>query len=293
MNSNSGDGMDLHAGVNPANGAVIYYNVPSDRDSSALIIEIRNEAGNVIRSYSSVPDKNRKSYNGAPPSDPVLTTKPGINRIVWDLAHKTMPGAPEAYIEAGYRGHKAVPGKYTVMLKSVVSSFSQTFELKENPLYGLSEKDYQEYDAFLTSAEDEVREMHGLVNKLQKAQQQIREVREEMTEEQKSGTVGKMSESLMKKIKAWDEDMVQRKSKAYDDVENFPNKFTAEYLFMINQATSGIPRITNPVKERRKELDQLWEVLRKRGEEMINGDIPALNKALWESGFGALVVSSQ
>ena len=45
---------------------------------------------------------------------------------------------------------------------------------------------------------------------------------------------------IIKQLTNWDEDMVQRKSKAYDDVENFPNKFTAEYLFLINQTESSI-----------------------------------------------------
>ena len=36
---------------------------------------------------------------------------------------------------------------------------------------------------------------------------------------------------LYKKMKDWDEKMMQRKSLAYDDVENFPNKFIADYLY--------------------------------------------------------------
>ena len=31
-------------------------------------------------------------------------------------------------------------------------------------------------------------------------------------------------------MKAWDEDMIQRKTKVYDDADNFPAKFTANYL---------------------------------------------------------------
>ena len=42
-------------------------------------------------------------------------------------------------------------------------------------------------------------------------------------------------------MKNWDDEMVQRLSKAYDDVENFENKFTAEWLFLINQTESDIP----------------------------------------------------
>jgi len=37
--------------------------------------------------------------------------------------------------------------------------------------------------------------------------------------------------------------LVQCKSKAYDDVENFSNKFTTEYLFLINHAENSIHRV--------------------------------------------------
>ena len=59
-------------------------------------------------------------------------------------------------------------------------------------------------------------------------------------------------------MKAWDEDMIQRQSKAYDDVENFPNKLTANYMFLINQTESGLPRVTRAMRSRRSELDARW-----------------------------------
>ena len=37
------------------------------------------------------------------------------------------------------------------------------------------------------------------------------------------------AQDLLTSLKNWDEDMIQRKSTSYDDVENFPNKFTADY----------------------------------------------------------------
>jgi hypothetical protein len=44
---------------------------------------------------------------------------------------------------------------------------------------------------------------------------------------------------------------VQRKSKAYDGVEHLPNKFTPNYLFLINQTESDLPRVNQ------SSLDQL------------------------------------
>ena len=89
-------------------------------------------------------------------------------------------------------------------------------------------------------------------------------------------------------MKTWDEEMVQRKSKAYDDVENFPNKFTANYLFAINHGESEIPRINQATRERISKLNLEWQQLKTRGKAMLESEIPALNQKLWDAGIGAL-----
>jgi hypothetical protein len=96
------------------------------------------------------------------------------------------------------------------------------------------------------------------------------------------------AEALADRMKAWDEEMVQRKSKAYDDVENFPNKFTANYLFAINHAESDIPRVNQPTRDRIDELNTQWAALKKEGEAILNDAVPALNEKLWKAGIGAL-----
>ncbi len=78
----------------------------------------------------------------------------------------------------------------------------------------------------------------------------------------KYDAVKKQGDTLLKQLKAWDEDMVQRKSKAYDDVENFPNKFTANYLFLMNQTESSIPRVNQPNLDRLAELNKEWAGLK-------------------------------
>ena len=85
--------------------------------------------------------------------------------------------------------------------------------------------------------------------------------------------------------------MIQRKSKAYDDVENFPNKFTAEYLFLIDATNSAIPRVNQPSKDRKKELDAQWSTLKGKADALKNTAIPDYNKKLWEAGIRAIRIS--
>ena len=92
---------------------------------------------------------------------------------------------------------------------------------------------------------------------------------------------------LIRKLSDWDATMVQRKSKAYDDVENYVNGFTADYLFLLNQSESGIPRITSASRARRVELDAIWSKYQISGE-VLFADVEAFNKALWNVGVGAV-----
>jgi hypothetical protein len=84
--------------------------------------------------------------------------------------------------------------------------------------------------------------------------------------------------------------MVQRKSTAYDDVENFPNKFTANFLFMMNHGESPIPKINQATKNRYSELMELWKPLETEGKRLLEIAIPEFNKMSIEAGIGVLVV---
>ena len=132
--------------------------------------------------------------------------------------------------------------------------------------------------------EKNVTQMHLMVNTLYNAGTQLKDIVMDMEE----NDLKKAGMALYNKLNQWDEDMIQRKSKAYDDVENFPNKFTAEYLFLIDQTNSAIPRVNTSSRNRKNELDKEWEQLKMQGIEFLEKELPEFNKKLWEAGIGAI-----
>jgi hypothetical protein len=140
----------------------------------------------------------------------------------------------------------------------------------------------------MSNMEAELTTMHRLVNSLFEKQKQLESLLGSLPAGEKYAWIKKDGDALLKKMKAWDEDMVQRKSKAYDDVENYPNKFTANYLFMINATESDIPRVNQPSLDRLRELNAQWAALKARADEILNRDLPALNKKLFDAGVGAV-----
>ncbi|MEZ4781860.1 MAG: glycosyl hydrolase, partial [Flavobacteriaceae bacterium] len=135
--------------------------------------------------------------------------------------------------------------------------------------------------------ETKLTQMHDMVNLLYKAKDQIESTISKLDATKHKDVIEK-GQQLVKDLTAWDEDMIQRKSKAYDDVENFPNKFTAEYIFLINQTESSIPRVNDQNKKRKVELESQWNSLKSRGNIFINTEIPNFNKQLWDAGIGAI-----
>jgi hypothetical protein len=162
------------------------------------------------------------------------------------------------------------------------------WEILANPLYPTSAADYVEYHQVMWGMETELASMHRLVNSLYEKQKQLESLLGSLPSEAKFAPIKKDGEALLKRLKAWDEDMVQRKSKAYDDVENYPNKFTANYMFLINQTESDLPRVNQPSRDRLAQLNLEWAALKARAEEMLGKDIPTLNKRLWDAGLGAI-----
>lgn len=281
------DGMGALEGVNPANGVVIYYNLPKLESDQEITLEIRNSQNELVNTISSKRDEDYRRWDGGPPPAASLSKNEGLNRFVWDMRHPIMPGIPDAYIEANFRGHRAIPGTYKLTLKVDDASASTNAIINEHPFYETDQGQYKEYDAFMSEMEKALTEMHNTVNTLHNVNNQIKEVISSLKKDGKTD-LAQEAETLVKELTEWDENMIQRKSKAYDDVENFPNKFTAEYIFLINQTESSIPSVNDQNKKRKTELDVQWKSLKSQASNFINSKIPSLNKKLWDAGIGAI-----
>ncbi|UJP66408.1 glycosyl hydrolase [Mongoliitalea daihaiensis] len=289
MNSNSADGKGSLEGVNPANGVVLYYHLPENLDTEKeLQLTIHDGDGNHIRTFSSIPSKNFKSYDGGPSPEPTLSTSKGVNRFVWDMRYPTMPGIPTAFIEGSYRGRKVAPGTYTISLQQGNQQAETLAKIIPNPLMEIAEDNWKTHEQWMQTMEADLTQMHALVNDLKAKQEKLSAFLKSLEAANQHQELARQGKELLQLMVEWDEGMVQRKSKAYDDVENFPNKFTANYLFLINQTEGSIPQVTEGTKKRYEELQEEWKKLHERANDIQEVNIPAFNMAAANTGFGLI-----
>jgi hypothetical protein len=136
---------DEPAGENPPEGALIYYWL-KDRARGPVVLEIQDDAGRLVRRFSSddVPEPMLEGQQVPPhwvrPPETV-SREPGMHRFAWDLRYERPAGVRQGYpISAisGYtpaepRGPIALPGPYTARLTVGGTTITRTFTVKMDP----------------------------------------------------------------------------------------------------------------------------------------------------------------
>ncbi|MCP9748932.1 VPS10 domain-containing protein [Lacihabitans sp. CS3-21] len=276
------------AGINPATGLVLNYYVSKTDSVKKISLNILDSNGKNLRTLSSEANPDFKKYDGGPSAEPKLPKNKGLNRFVWDMRTNNLPGIPDVYIEGSYRGYKLAEGKYQIQLIIDKDTLKTQAELLSHP--DLKDTNIEKADYLKTMAQmhTNIKDMHEMINELYKKQLQLSKLKSTLTKKSADSKLIAAVDSLIKDLKAWDEALVQRKSKAYDDVENFPNKFTSDYLYLINQTENDWYRLNQPSIDLRAQMDPQWQSFKEKGLKIKNERLPELNKKLWEANYGAV-----
>ena len=92
------------------------------------------------------------------------------------------------------------------------------------------------------------------------------------------------AEALVKKITTWDEKVVQRKSESNDDIINFVNKISADYIFLKGELDSNTPMVSQGAREQLDALNGLWKTYKAEYEEIVQKDVVNLNTLCRQKG---------
>src|SRR5258705_10337211 len=93
-------------GVNPANGVVVYYQLPELKKTDEITMEIKDAGGNTVRGFSSKADEKYTKYDGAPKPEPLLSKAKRLTSFEWHMCYSTTPGVPGVSIEGTYDADK-------------------------------------------------------------------------------------------------------------------------------------------------------------------------------------------
>jgi NAD-specific glutamate dehydrogenase len=91
---------------------------------------------------------------------------------------------------------------------------------------------------------------------------QVNDLLELLTDTVTYKPVIESGKKLAKQITVWEEKLVQPKAQSNDDIINFVNMLSADYIFLKGEMDVNIPAVTNGQKQRLTELNALWQPLK-------------------------------
>jgi photosystem II stability/assembly factor-like uncharacterized protein len=265
-------------GANQASGAVLYYNVhTADSTIAKAKITFSDNKGKVIRTFYAKPPSNTTS-NNKNENDPTIDVKPGLNRFVWDLREESIASIPGVFIEGSYDGARVVPGTYKAALHIGSSVFEKSFNVLADPRINASAIDYQNQANLLQQIATDVNDIHVAVVRMRNIQKQMTVMLERIENKDAFKGIIALADSITDKINAWEEKLIQTKSESNDDVINFVNKLSANYIFLRGELDTNTPHVTAGHLSRFKELNDEWNIYKAQYNSFIEQDIKRLNE---------------
>jgi photosystem II stability/assembly factor-like uncharacterized protein len=165
-------------------GVMINYVLGDDTDSdgaATVTLEFLDSEGELVRSVGPKPDgyeemtDDEKAFH----SGPWITTKPGVNRFLWDLRY---PGSTRVLgnklAGEANKGPLVVPGRYEARLTVTDSSGksstqSQRFEVRNDPRADVSQEDLEEQLDALQGIYDHISKAHEAVTTIRSIKKQL------------------------------------------------------------------------------------------------------------------------
>ncbi len=285
--------MDLPPGIgeNPRMGVILDYVLPEDADSTGIRLEILDAVGNVIRSYSSLPDTLFKAFSGGPPAPKVLPAKKGFNRFAWDFRRETLPPIPDAFVYGDYRGSRVSPGNYSARLISKNDTSQVSIELQQDPnLQEIGQAQWDEQQQFLQKIETSISDIHRSVNDLRKVKSQLAHYNGLLKDREGEKVLYEQGEKLVKMLSDWEDQVVQTRQSNFQDVINFPSRLNAQYFSLKEAVDTHDPRLARGAKVLLKDLDSEWLDFKKELSILIDEHINSYNTSYKERSIPALII---
>ena len=273
-----------NAGFNPPNGVVVNYFLKDFTDSSLLKILVLDRNKKVVSTFSTKPSGDTAKIEAAN----------GMNQFVWNMNY-----APSEKIDGmilwngNVPGPKAIPGKYFIrIIKDNKDSVEAEANIKSNPNFKETQREYEDQFDFLLSVRDKFSE-------IQKGIKNIREIRKQINDfmgrqgSDTAGAIKMMADSINKGMTKIEEALYQTKAKSPQDVLNYPIRLNDQVSGLYDYAASGNYPPTQQVKDAYAFLTEKADAELKKLKTIIEVDVPKFNALIREKQLPVIGVKKE
>lgn len=273
---------------NAPGGATLYYTLADPAHEVRL--EITDPRGRVAARFSS-----DKPTEPNPPDiftmtsryerETILPGKAGLNRFVWDLRYAVVDVVPDAIVWGYTGGPKAAPGTYQVRLSVGGWSQTQALQVRKDPRVRTTQQEFDEQLELMIDMRADLDRIYRGVRVARSLRDQARDLLRRLADAgQAVGALAGDVAAVAEKLTAIENELMQTKNEADQDVENFPTKVDNQLAYVYGLVGEADARPTAGQRERATDLKREAEAILSRLDQVIAADVAALNLAARDRG---------
>lgn len=278
---------DLQAGQNPSTGVVFNY-LLTTKPSKELKLYLLTAKGDSILHYSST--KNRKGepvkvstdfYEEKEIQRPgLLMSEKGMNTFEWDMRYPDAEAVDGGSMMWGgsITGPMAIPGLYKAHLYEDSALIAEcNFEIKKDPRLDIKPGDLEAQLAFHLKVNAKLSETHKAINRLRKIRKQVNEYLTSVSDTTKAAPLKSISKPMQDTLNAIEEELIQTKAKAFQDLLNFPVKLNNKLASIASMAASADTRPPAQCEQAYTDIATRIDVQLTKLKQLEDQAIPAFN----------------
>jgi hypothetical protein len=268
----------------------VYYWL-AEKEPGPVTLTFRDSGGRKIIAYAS----NDEAL--APARRP--TTKPGLNRYVWDLKHPgptrldygLAPPRPKPLVPDPENppGPTVVPGTYGVDLTVDGKTQSAKFTVVKDPRLPTTPEQYAQQFALHKQLVASLSKLKEALNRLRRMKRRLGEVAELTAKSERA--LRTRANGLLQKLDTIEKVMVDPQRKSVRDVLRNPAGLNDTLFDMIAMTTTADMAPTEQTKDVSREVMAKVDSEVAKFEALVEGDIAQLDKALAKARIRHIAVA--
>jgi photosystem II stability/assembly factor-like uncharacterized protein len=284
-----GGGRATDAGQNPPSGVIVYYRLKA-KPQGEVMIRVKDAEGKLVNEYSSKPEP--KEEGGPEESEyrrpmPKPTTKPGLNRFVWNLRYADATSFPGMILwAASPTGPLVVPGTYTVEVSADGHTDSQKVEVKADPRVSTTPEQYRKQLALALEARDRFSAANKAVLEIRSAKAQLDGYAKHATPK-----LADEARRIEGELDTVENAIYQTKLRANEDALNFPIKLNNKIGALMATVMESDSEPTEQSYTVFKELSAALDVQLAKLNEITTKDVSAFNQLVREQNIPAVTIT--
>ena len=284
-------------GKNLPNGVIVNYwlrEKPGPKDS--VKIEIFS-GDSLLRTFTSgtkdtsaTLEERAARADAAAEKEKPLEPHAGMNRFLWDMRVLKPTLVPKAVFNEGDKSPPKVgAGTYRVRLTTAGHTFTETAEVRPQPHGLASAADLEAQFDLLNAIRDRLSEAHVAVMTSREVRQQVTDLVARAERIGKAGDLAKRSKTLIEKLQAVEDDLINPEIRADEDDLNYPPKLDHDLTALAGVVGSADARPTDGSVAYFHVLEQKLGEVRQRLAGVLAHELEDFNAAVRAQGIPPVI----